>query len=241
MNKGLYKTVKFKNPAYVGDPINAIKIYNEKEVDELIFLDIAASSENRSPDYKIISNIASECFMPLCYGGGIKSLEEVKRILEIGVEKVSLNSAVIQKPKLVTEIATAFGSQSVIVSIDIKKNFWGKMEVFSNRGTKSIGENPLSFAKKMEEYGAGELLITSIDKEGTWDGYDTDMLNTITSSINIPVIANGGAGTMNHLKEAVEIGGASAVAMGSMVVYQKKGLGVLINFPKHTELEQILY
>ena len=240
MNKGLYKTVKFKNPDYVGDPINAIKIYNEKEVDELIFLDILASQERKEPDYKVIADIASECFMPLCYGGGITKLEEVKRILEIGVEKISLNTSAIENPKLITEIANSFGNQSVIVSIDVKKNFWGKLEVYKNRGTKSIAENPVTFAKKMEEYGAGELLITNIEKEGTWDGYDIDLIRSITSAVSIPVIANGGAGNLVHLESAVKDANASAVAMGSMVVYQKKGFGVLINFPKRNDLELML-
>ena len=240
MNKGLYKTVKFKNPDYVGDPINAIKIYNEKEVDELIFLDITASVEQREPDYKIITDIATECFMPLCYGGGITRLDQVKKILEIGVEKVSINTSAIENTQLITEIANSFGNQSVIVSIDVRKNFWGKSEVYKNRGMKTIGLDPVSFAKKMEDAGAGELLITSIDKEGTWDGYDIDLLNSITSSVNIPVIANGGAGKLSDLKDAVITGGASAVAMGSMVVYQKKGLGVLINFPQRDNLEILL-
>ena len=240
MNKGLYKTVRFKNPDYVGDPINAIKIYNEKEVDELIFLDITASSERREPDYKIITDIATECFMPLCYGGGITTLDQVKKILEIGVEKVSVNTSAIDNPQLITDIANAFGNQSVIVSMDIKKNFWGKGEVYRNRGSKSAGLDPVSFAKKMESAGAGELLITSIDREGTWDGYDLDLISSITSSVNIPVIANGGAGKLSDLESAVKTAGASAVSMGSMVVYQKKGLGVLINFPKRDNLELLL-
>jgi cyclase len=164
----------------------------------------------------------------------------VKKILEIGVEKVSINTSAIENPQLITEIANSFGNQSVIVSIDVKKNFWGKSEVYKKRGMKSIDFDPVSFARKMEDAGAGELLITSIDKEGTWDGYDIDLLNSITSSVNIPVIANGGAGKLSDLKDAVKTGGASAVAMGSMVVYQKKGLGVLINFPKRDNLELLL-
>jgi imidazole glycerol-phosphate synthase subunit HisF len=240
MNKGLYKTVKYKDPNYVGDPINAIKIYNEKEVDELIFLDITASIEGRKPDYKIIKDIASECFMPLCYGGGITHLDEVKRILEIGVEKVSLNTAAIDHPKLITEIANSFGSQSVIVSMDVRKNFWGKQEVYRARGTKSIGEDPVSFAKKMESMGAGELLVTNVDREGTWSGFDLDLIKSITSEVSIPVIVNGGAGNLSHLESVVKDAHASAVALGSMVVYQKKGLGVLINFPKRNELEILL-
>lgn len=240
LNKGLYKTVKFKNPSYVGDPINAIKIYNEKEVDELVFLDITASIEGREPDYKVISNIATECFMPLCYGGGITKFSQVQKIMEIGVEKVSLNHSAIENPALITEAANAFGSQAIIVSIDVKKNFWGKYEVMKNRGAKSIGENPVEFAKKMEELGAGELLLTSVDREGTWEGYDLELIKQVTSVVKIPVIANGGAGNLQHLEQAEKTAKASGLALGSMAVYQKKGMGVLINFPKRQELEKIL-
>lgn len=239
-NRGLYKTIKFKNANYVGDPINAIKIYNEKEVDELIFLDIMASKEGREPDYKIIKDIASECFMPLCYGGGITTLNQVKKIMEIGVEKVSFNAACVHNPSLITVTANDFGSQAVIVSIDVKKNMWGKYEVVKNSGTKSIGIHPVAFAKKMVELGAGEILLTAIDREGTWDGYDLDLIKSVTDAVNIPVIANGGAGNLNHLAEAAKIGNASGLVIGSMAVYQKKGMGVLINFPNRTALETIL-
>ena len=238
--KGLYKTVKFKDPSYIGDPINAIKIYNEKEVDELILLDIEASVDNREPNYKLITEIASECFMPLAYGGGIKKLDEVKKILEIGVEKISLNTSAAINIQLVSEIANAFGCQSVIGSIDVKNNFFGKKEVVINRGKKSIKETPVKYAKILEEAGTGEILLTSVDKEGTWNGFDLDLILDITSSVKIPVIANGGAGSLNDIQYAVKNGGASAVAMGSMVVYQKKGMGVLINFPERKVLEEIL-
>jgi len=239
-NRGLCKTVKFKNPSYVGDPVNAIKIYNEKEVDELIFLDITATAENREPDYKIIRSIATECFMPLCYGGGITSVEQVKKIFEIGVEKVSFNHAAIHHPSLITDVAKDFGSQAVIASIDVKKNIWGKYEVYQKRGTKTTGQHPVAFAKKMEDMGAGEILLTSIDREGTWEGYDNELILRITESVSIPVIVNGGAGNLAHLEQAVKVGNASGLALGSMVVYQKKGMGVLINFPLRTELEKIL-
>lgn len=236
----LVKTVKFKNPGYIGDPINAIKIYNEKEVDELILLDIAASVEKRKPNIFMIRQIAAECFMPLAYGGGITTLNEIKEILKIGVEKVSLNTAAIENPNLVKEASDAFGSQAIVVSIDVKKNPWGNYEVYGCRGTRSIHKHPLHFAGKMEELGAGELLITSIDKEGTWEGYDIELLKQVSSSVAIPIIANGGAGKIDDFAEAIKRGGASAAATGSMVVYQKKNLGVLINFPGRLELERIL-
>jgi len=239
-NSGLYKTVRFKNPAYIGDPINAIKIYNEKEVDELIFLDITASTDNREPNYKVISDIASECFMPLCYGGGITTLDQVKKILEIGVEKISLNHAAIKNPTLVSNAARDFGNQAVVVSIDVKKNFWGKYEVVYKRGTKSTGNHPVDFVKRMESAGAGEILLTVVDREGTWHGYDIELIKQVTDAVTIPVIVNGGAGNLAHLTQAVKEGKASGLALGSMVVYQKKGMGVLINFPPRTELEKIL-
>lgn len=239
-NQGaLVKTIRFKNPSYVGDPINAVKIYNEKEVDELIVLDIYATIEKRRPPFKIISEIANECFMPLAYGGGVKNMDDLKELFALGVEKVSLNAAAVENPSFVTEAAKTFGSQSIIVSIDVKKNFEGKYEVYAYSGVRAMKINPVDFAKKMEDAGAGELLITSIDKEGTWEGFDIELLHSISSSVNIPVIANGGAGKVEHLEEAVKKGGASALALGSMVVYQKKGMGVLINFPDKRHIEKI--
>lgn len=239
-NRGLYKTVKFKNPSYIGDPINAIKIYNEKEVDELIFLDITASIENREPNFKMIGEIASECFMPLCYGGGLKTIDQAKRILEIGVEKVSFNYAAVNNPSLITSAAKDFGSQAVVASIDVKKNFLGKYEVVQKRGTKSTGENPVEFAVKMESMGAGEILLTSVDRDGTWQGYDNNLIKQVTDAVSIPVIANGGAGNLTHLEDTLQLTKTSGLALGSMVVYQKKGMGVLINFPLRSELEKIL-
>lgn len=239
-NRGLYKTIKFKNPNYIGDPINAIKIYNEKEVDELILLDITASRDKREPDYKMINDIASECFMPLCYGGGINHLDQVKKIMEIGVEKISFNTAAVENPALITKAAKDFGNQAIIVSIDVKKNLWGKYDVVINRGTKSIGQNPVVFAQKMVSLGAGEILLTAVDREGTWDGYDIDLIKQVTDAVKIPVIVNGGAGNLIHLEDAEKIGHASGIALGSMVVYQKKGMGVLINFPSRESLEKIL-
>jgi len=239
-DESLVKTVKFKNPSYIGDPVNAIKIYNEKEVDELIFLDIAASRERRRPPFEKIREIADECFMPLAYGGGITTIEDIREIFNIGVEKISLNASALQNPELVREAAEVFGAQSVVVAIDVKKSLWGKYEVYNHTTGKSAKIDPVEYARQMEQLGAGELLVTSVDKEGTWEGYDTELLKRITSSVNIPVIAHGGAGHIEDFARAVAVGGASAVATGSMVVYQKKGLGVLINFPKRETLDDIL-
>jgi len=240
MDDGLYKTVQFKKPGYVGDPINAIKIFNDKEVDELVFLDISATEKKKEPNFKLIKDIASECFMPLAYGGGIATLDQAKRIFEIGVEKISLNSAAINNPKLIEDIAKIYGSQSIIVSIDYKKNLWGKVLVHGQRGKKSIGKSPETFAKEMEQAGAGELLLTNIDREGTWQGLDIETIKKVTDLVDIPVIANGGAGNLFHIQEIVKKGGASAVTLGSMSVYQKQGLGVLINFPKRKDILEVL-
>ena len=239
-NGSLVKTVKFKNPSYIGDAVNAIKIYNEKEVDELIFLDITASAENRAPDLAVIKQIATECFMPLAYGGGITTLEQVREILRAGVEKISFNSAAINNPQLVTETAKAFGIQCVVVSIDVKKSFWGKYEVYGNRATDGTKENPVDFARRMEDSGAGELLLTAVDREGTWEGFDVDLIGKVSGAVKIPVVAHGGGGTLGQIQDEVKLGKASAVALGSMVVYQKKGMGVLINFPKRKDLRSML-
>lgn len=238
--EGLYKTTQFKKPKYIGDPINAVKIFNDKEVDELVFLDISATENNTDPNFKLLKEIASECFMPLAYGGGINKLEQAKRIFECGIEKVSLNSSAINNPKLIEEIANIYGNQSVIVSIDYKKNIFGKNMVFGNRGKKNTKISPKDFAKKMENNGAGEILLTNIQKEGTWSGYDIDTVNAVTDHINIPLIANGGAGNISDIAALLNNTNSSAASIGSMAVYQKKDMGVLINFPPRNELERLI-
>lgn len=236
---GLVKTIKFKNPKYVGDPINTVRIFNEKEVDELIFLDIEATPQNREPNYKLLSEIADECFMPLAYGGGIKTLEQAKKIFQIGIEKVVINSAAHSNHKLIGDIATIYGTQAVIGVIDVKKSLFGKQEVVSNSATTKHKFTPEDWAQELVKAGVGEIMVTSVDKEGTWEGIDVAIIKRITDSVNVPVIAHGGAGNVEHLKDAVRTGGASAVAIGSMVVYQKKDFGVLINFPDKKILEKI--
>ncbi|NQW41863.1 MAG: imidazole glycerol phosphate synthase subunit HisF [Bacteroidetes bacterium] len=237
---GLYKTIQFKNPVYVGDPINAVKIFNEKEVDELIILDITASKQNREPNYELLKHIASECFMPLAYGGGIKNFQQAAKLFELGIEKISLNLSAIENPNLITEITSVYGNQSVIVSIDIKKNLWGKYGIYSHNGTKNTRLLLNEFIKKVESLGAGELLITNIEKEGTWSGFDIDLLKSLTSLAKIPIIIGGGCGNIQHIADAVNTGKASAVAIGSMAVFQKKGMGVLISFPKSEAIEKLL-
>lgn len=237
---GLVKTVKFKNPSYVGDPVNTVRIFNKKEVDELIFLDIVATNQKKSPPFQIIEEIASECFMPIAYGGGVRSIDDIKKIFNLGVEKVAINSYAVEDPTFIKKASEIFGSQSIIVSIDVKKNFWGKYWVYTNGGQKATKFNPVDFAQLMEEMGAGEVLLTSIDRDGTFEGYDTTLINSVSNAIGIPVIASGGAGSPEDFRKAVEHGGASAVAAGSMVVYQGPNRAVLVNFPDKSELDEML-
>lgn len=235
-NNGLVKTVKFKNPSYVGDPINTVRIFNEKEVDELIFLDIDSSPERKEPNYKLISEIADECFMPLAYGGGITRLEQARKIFEIGVEKVVINTSAHKNLELITEISNIYGNQAVVGVVDVKRNFFGKYQVVSNSAASKHSYQPVEWAKSLVNAGAGEIMITSVDREGTWSGMDIELIKTITSGVGVPVIAHGGAGNTAHINDAINNGKASAVALGSMVVYQKQGMGVLINFPNRKEL-----
>jgi cyclase len=232
----LVKTVRFKKFNYVGDPCNTVRIFNELEVDELIFLDILASRKKRKPDFQLLSEIANECFMPLTYGGGIKSTDDIKKILNIGLEKVAINSYAIENKLFIHEAAARFGSQCIVCSMDVKKNLFNKYEVYVAGGTQRTKLDPVEWAIELENLGAGELLVTSIDRDGTWKGYDTELIDSITSSVRIPVIANGGAGNIDHIVDVVKRGRASAVALGSMVVYQKQDFGVLINFPDKLEL-----
>ncbi len=239
-DESLVKTVKFKSPAYVGDPFNAIRIFNELEVDELILLDIRASENKEAPNFEFIHKAARECFMPLTYGGGISSLGHAERLFTLGVEKVSLNKALFNDPNLITNISNKFGSQAVIASIDYNKPLFGGPVVYSDRGQNKTKYSPIEWAQKAEDLGAGEILLTSIKQEGTWDGYDIDMISAVTEAVSIPVIANGGAGNNSDLKSGLFEGGASGVSAGSMFVFQKKGMGVLVNFPPQKFIEEII-
>lgn len=238
--ESLVKTTNFKKPKYIGDPINTVRIFNELEVDELMFLDINASVESQSPNLKILSEIANECFMPLAYGGGIQNLSMAKSIFDIGFEKVVLNSITHKNHKLISELSNHYGAQAVVVSIDVKKSLFGKYEVWTNGGKVNTKKNPVEWACAMEQLGAGEILITSIDKEGTWSGFDLSLISKITAAINLPVIAHGGCGNVDDIQKAVKQANASAVALGSMVVYQQKDMGVLVSFPDHDRLHAIL-
>jgi len=229
-NGGLYKTVKFKNAVYVGDPVNVVKIFNEKEADELVVLDYNASLDERGIDYKKIAEIAGEAFMPMAYGGGITTLDDARKVFDAGYEKVVLNSILFKDLSLVEEIGNIYGAQAVVCALDVKKNLFGKYKVYSHSATKSAGYSPVGWAKRLESSGAGEILVNSIEQDGTWNGYDLDLVHSIAGEIGIPLIACGGAGSVADLSKAVKAG-ASAVAAGSMFVYQKKGMGVLISFP----------
>jgi cyclase len=237
-NQGLVKTVKFKDPKYVGDPINAVKIFNDKEVDELLFLDITATIERKAPPLKVITEIASECFMPLAYGGGIRSLEDVRQIFTVGVEKVCINTHAVEQPEFIRQAADIFGSQSIVVSIDVKKSLFGKYEVHTNSGTKNTKLDPVEHAVRMEQMGAGELFLNSIDRDGMQQGFDIELVRKVASAVRIPVIACGGAGTVAHFREAVKGGGASAVSAGSMFVFHGKHRAVLISYPGQDELKK---
>lgn len=237
---GLVKTVRFKNPKYIGDPTNAIRIFNEKEVDELMLLDIEASVKGSRPNMELIKRIASECFMPLCYGGGIRSIEDISEVLAAGVEKVSLNSIALEDPQFVKLAAQTFGSSTIVVCIDYKKSLLGGQHVYSKSGTVKSKLNPVAFAQMMEEMGAGEIVLNSIDRDGMMTGYDLDLLSKVTEKISIPVIALGGAGNLSHMSEAVRKSGVSALAAGSMFVFQGPHRAVLISYPKRADLESQL-
>ncbi len=236
-NKGLVKTVKFRNPTYIGDPINAVKIYNDLEADELAFVDITATNDGRLLDIDFVKKIAEEAFMPFAAGGGIRTIEDIRNILKAGAEKVIINSSSVLDPELITRAADLFGNQSIIVSIDAAKGFFGKYAVYIKSGRQKTDMCPVKHAAKMESMGAGEILINSIDRDGMMQGYDIELIKSVSSAVHVPVIAVGGAGCVEHFREAVLSGGASAVAAGSMFVYHGPRKGVLINYPDKLELE----
>jgi cyclase len=236
----LVKTVKFGKYGYIGDPINTVRIFNELEVDELCFLDIRATVEGRLPNLAILRDIADECFMPLSYGGGIRDIAMAREVLAIGFEKIVVNSRAFEDESFVSRLADLFGCQSIIGSIDAKRTLWGKYEVYINDGTKRTGLDPAAWAVELQKRGAGELLLTSMDQDGTWNGYDLKLLRAVSDTVTIPVIASGGAGKLDDISLAVHQGRASALALGSMVVYQAKNLGVLVNFPDKEELNKAL-
>lgn len=229
-NGRLVKTIKFKNPSYIGDPVNAIKIYSDKEVDEVTLLDITATNEKRIPDFDIIQEMVEECTRPISYGGGIRDSDVVKEIIRRGTEKVIINTYAIENPGFIEKISKFIGSQSVVVSIDIKKNIFGKYKIYTNSGKYETSEDITKFPKFIENKGAGEIFLNSIDRDGTWEGYDLKLIKMVCDSTNIPVTVCGGAGKIEDFMFAIK-NGANGCAAGSLSVYQSKGNGVLINFP----------
>jgi imidazole glycerol-phosphate synthase subunit HisF len=237
---GLVKTTRFKDAKYVGDPINAVKIFNDKEVDELALLDISATRSGRGPCFRVIEEVASECFMPLAYGGGIRTLEEVRRIMKLGVEKVIFNSTAWRDHDIVRQSAREFGAQAVVASIDVRRKLLGRYEVCVDNGMRPTGEEVVAYARRMEDCGAGEILLTAIDRDGTKQGYDLELIGKVTRAVGVPVIAAGGAGSLSDFKAAVYQGGAAAVAAGAMFVFHGPHRAVLITYPGHEELRRVL-
>jgi cyclase len=240
-NRGLVKTVKFKDPKYVGDPINAVKIFNEKEVDELIVVDIDASVQNNEPDYKMIENLAAECRMPFCYGGGIKTVIQAQRIFNLGVEKIAISSVAVKNPSIVSDIAERVGNQSVVVVLDVhKRSLTGKYEIMTYNGTKNTGLNPVEFAKEMEKRGAGEIVLNSIDLDGSMKGYDLNLIQRIRDVIHIPMTVLGGAGSLEDIGTVIKQHGIIGAAAGSLFVFKGKYRAVLISYPGKIEKENII-
>lgn len=238
-NGALVKTVRFKNPTYVGDPVNAVRIFNQKEVDELVLLDIEATTHKRGIDYETLEKVVSECFMPICYGGGVSSLEDMRRLFSLGVEKVSLGAAAFENPDLIRQASAEFGNQAIVVTLDVKKGLLGGYTVRTHQGAKDTRMSPTDAARRMEELGAGEILLYSIDRDGTWSGFDLKLIHDVTNAVRLPVVASGGAGSLEDVRLAVKKGGASAVAIGSVAVFQGKDLGVLIKFPSRKDQDAI--
>jgi cyclase len=233
---GLVKTQAFATPHYLGDPINAVKIFSEKMADELILLDIEATAKGKI-EFGWIEDIVSEAFMPIAYGGGISTVEHCARLLESGVEKVVINSAAVERPALIFEAAQRFGSQAIVVSIDAKPNMWKQWKAYVRGGRKQSRFTPIDLAVECERVGAGEIMLTSVPREGTFEGFDVELLKSVTNAVEIPVIAHGGAGRIADFVPAVVEGGANAVAAGSMFVFAAKGEGMLISYPSQNELK----
>lgn len=227
---GLVKTKNFKNEKYIGDPINAVKIFNDKEVDELIFLDIDASKEGRGPDLELLSDLASECFMPLSYGGGVTSVNQIEQLLKIGIEKIVINNAGLRLDSLISESVRKFGSSTIVAAIDVKKNMWGNYQVYNHVTKKTLNLEPIELAKRYCELGVGEIFLNNVDLDGTFLGYNLKLIESISTVIPVPLIACGGASNVNNLKEAISAG-ASAAAAGSLFVFQGPHNAVLISYP----------
>jgi cyclase len=232
----LHKTVRFAKPRYVGDPRIAVKIFNDKCADEIVLLDIRATVESRAPDYRLIEEIAGECFMPLAYGGGVRDAGSAQTLFNLGVEKVIVNSAAVADPRLVTELAERFGAQSVVAAIDVKRDWLGRARVVTHSGTRRAPHDPAAWARRLEALGAGEILVNCVDRDGTFQGYDIPLIREVAHSVGVPVVACGGAGSIEDCVKVVREGGASAAAAGSIFVFQGVHRAVLISFPAESVL-----
>jgi cyclase len=238
-NGGLVKTVRFGEAKYVGDPTNAVKIFNEKEVDELVVFDIDASKQGTGPNYDLLTDIASECFMPVCYGGGVSSVEQARRLVGLGIEKISVNASALANPRLVADLSGVLGAQSVVVGIDVKADWLGRARVYDASTGKLTGRSPEDWAAELAQAGAGEIFLNSVERDGVQQGYDLKLIARVSDAVSVPVIACGGAGKADDFSAAVSAG-ASAVAAGSMFVFQGRHRAVLISYPPYKELEQLL-
>jgi len=237
---GLVKTVRFKKPTYLGDPRNTVRIFNDKEVDELVLLDITATPLGQAPRLELIREIVDEAFMPVAYGGGIVTAEQALEILALGVEKIVLCTSAVTRPELITEIADAVGSQSVVVAVDAKRTFLGRYEAFVNGGRTRSRKRPDELAQEAVARGAGEVIINSIDRDGQMVGYDVPLIRSVTEVLDVPVVALGGAGALDHFTEAVNVGKAAAVAAGSFFVFQGPHRAVLITYPSPDAIREAL-
>ncbi|HYC37552.1 MAG TPA: AglZ/HisF2 family acetamidino modification protein [Usitatibacter sp.] len=240
-DEGLVKTRRFADRRYLGDPINAVKIFNDKMADELVLLDIDATARGGAPDFDRVDEMVGEAFMPVAYGGGVRSVEHFAQLFRRGVEKVVVNTAAFDSPQLVEQAARRFGSQAVVVSLDVRRTLWGKARCYTAGGRRRTRLDPVHAARHFESLGAGELIVTAIECEGTFSGYDLDLLAAVAGAVGIPVIAHGGAGRIEHLVQAVEKAGCQAVAAGSMFVFAAQGQGVLITYPSPAELQRGLW
>jgi len=239
--QGLVKSVAFKNYRYIGDPINGVKIFNDLKADELVFLDILASKEKRTISLDFVKNVGEEANMPFAVGGGINTIESIQEIIGAGAEKVIINTYAAKNPDFIRQASETFGSSTIVVCIDVKKKFLGKEQAWVLNGTESTGYSPVELAVMAEEKGAGEIIVQSIERDGMMKGYDIDLIRSISEHVTIPVVALGGAGTINDLREAYKEGFANGLAAGSMFVYHGARQGILINYPEKRELNKYLH
>lgn len=237
--RGLVKTVGFKDAKYVGDPVNAVRIFNEKEVDELMVLDIDATAEGREPDYELIGQLAAECRMPLCYGGGVRDSTQVERIVGLGVEKVAMSTAAVEHPEIIVRAGEAVGSQSIVVVLDVRRSTAGTYEVFTRNGTRASGRSPVDLAIEVEKWGAGEVVVNSIDRDGAMKGYDLDLVRLVRRQIGVPMTCLGGAGSLQDIRQVISEHGAIGAAAGSLFVFKGIYRAVLINYPNRVAKDKL--